>query len=399
MNLVVALEHHFHRTSDGAVWTQALFPYSYWTRYLAVFEHVRVTARVREVSSVPSDWVRADGKGVSLAGVPDYLGPRQYLLRAWQVQAAVNNSVDPNHAVILYLHGQIAWCVESVLRRSKHPYGAYIIADPYEAFTPGAIRHSLRPFFRWWFTQQLRRQCANACAVAYVTEHALQRRYPPSLGAFSTYFAMGDMPDEAFVRFPRPSRKGTNTTILTMVGSLAHLYKGPDVAMDAVAECLREGLDLRLVLIGDGKLRAELEARAASLGLKDRICFLGQLTAGVAVRTQLDDSDLYIMPSRTEGLPRAMIEAMARGLPCIGSTAGGIPELLLPEDMVPPGDATALARKIREVVTDPARMVRMAARNLEKAKQYRDEAVRDQRIAFYRYVREKTEAWLRSQRA
>ncbi len=86
---------------------------------------------------------------------------------------------------------------------------------------------------------------------------------------------------------------------------------------------------------------------------------------------------------------------MARALPCIGSTVGGIPELLPPEDMIPPGDVAALAGKIRDVTTDPKRMARMSARNLEKAKEYRDEALREQRNEFYRYVREMTEAWLK----
>jgi L-malate glycosyltransferase len=102
------------------------------------------------------------------------------------------------------------------------------------------------------------------------------------------------------------------------------------------------------------------------------------------------------MPSYQEGLPRAMVEAMARALPCIGSTVGGIPELLMPEDMVPPGDVAALANKIREVVTDPERMAQMSARNLDKAKEFKNELLREQRITFYRYVREQTEAWLAS---
>ena len=122
--------------------------------------------------------------------------------------------------------------------------------------------------------------------------------------------------------------------------------------------------------------------------------FLGQLSAGEAVRALLDAADLFLLPSRTEGLPRAMIEAMARALPCIGSTVGGIPELLAPEDMVPPGDAGALARKIREVVTDPERMCLMSARNLEVAREYRDDLLRERRTAFYRHVRTQTEQWL-----
>ena len=139
-----------------------------------------------------------------------------------------------------------------------------------------------------------------------------------------------------------------------------------------------------------------LAARARALGLGPRVRFLGQLPAGDAVRAELDRADLFVLPSRTEGLPRAMVEAMARALPCIGSTAGGIPELLPAEDLLPPGDAAAQARKIREVVSDPGRMARMSARNLEKAEEYRDDALRERRVAFYQNITNQTETWVRT---
>ena len=75
MNVVVTVEQRFDSTPDGKVWTQTSFPYSFWTRYLEVFEGVRVVARVRAVPSVPSDWKRADGEGVSFIAVPYYIGP------------------------------------------------------------------------------------------------------------------------------------------------------------------------------------------------------------------------------------------------------------------------------------------------------------------------------------
>lgn len=375
-----------------------MLEYSYWVPYLSVFDHVRVVARARNVPSVPADWKRGDGEGVSLAPLPDYFGPWQYLPRAGEVKRAARNAVGARDAVILYSHGHISCSIEPLLRRTGHPYGVYVIGDPYDAFSPGALRHSLRPLFRWWFTRQLRRQVAGACAVAYLAESPLKRRYPPAPGAFVTHFSMCILPPESFVSAPRLPRQDARTFVLIMVGTLTQLYKSPDVVIDAVAACTREGLDLKLVLVGDGKHRRELEARAAALGLGERVCFKGQLTAGESVRAELDKADLFVLPSRAEALGRAIVEAMARGLPCIGSTAGGIPELLPPDDIVPPGDVPALACKIREVLTNPARMALMAARNLEKAKQYSDEAVHDRRNTFYRYVRERTEAWLQARR-
>ncbi len=398
MEVVVVLEHRFNCTPDGFVWTQVTCPYSFWMRYLEVFDRVRVVARILEVPSVLPGWKRADGEGVSFTAIPYYVGPWQYLLKARQVRLAARNAVGVNDAVIMRVSSSIANCIEPLLHETGHPYGVEVVADPYDVFAPGSVKHPLSPFFRWWFPQQLRRHCAGACAAAYVTEGALQRRYPPHSTAFSTHYSSIELPASALVAAPHLPHQNARQFTLIFVGTLAQLYKAPDVVIAAVAACVREGLDLQLIVVGDGKHRRELEAQAKALGIGGRVCFRGQLTAGESVRSQLDRADLFVLPSRQEGLPRAMIEAMARSLPCIGSTVGGIPELLPAEDIVPPGDATALANKIREVVTDPERMTRMSARNLEKAKDYRDEVLQERRNQFYRYVREMTEKWLREKR-
>lgn len=395
MNVIVMLEHRFVQTPDRAVWTQTMFAHSFWQRYLKVFDGVKVVARILPVASPPSDWIRADGEGISFIAVPYYMGPEQYLIQAFSVKQAVRNAVASKDAVILRVASQLANDVQPFLQRTRHPYGVEVVADPYDVFAPGSVKHPLRPFFRWWFPRKLRRICAGACAAAYVTERALQQRYPPAKEAFSTHYSSVELPVEAFVRIPRSSNSGLQPLTLITVGTMDQLYKAPDVLLYAVAACVRGGLDLKLVLLGDGKHRGELESLAAKLDLAERVRFLGDVTAGEGVRTELDRADLFVLPSHQEGLPRAAIEAMARSLPCIGSTVGGFPELLPPEDLVPPGNVPALASKIREVVTDPQRMARMSARNWEKSKEYRDEVLQNRRIAFYRYLRETTEAWLK----
>jgi glycosyltransferase involved in cell wall biosynthesis len=396
MKVLVTLEHRFDQTPDGTVWTQTGFPYAFWTIYLDVFDRVRVAARVRKVAASRPGWLRADGNRVAFAPLPHYIGPGQYLQRAWRVKEAIRGALAPGDAVILQLSSPIAAGLEPALRRTGQPYGVEVVGDPYDVFSPGANKHLLRPFFRWLFPRQLRRQCARACAAAYVTEHALQRRYPPGPGAFTTHYSNIVLEDADLVAAPRPARRAAGPLTLITVGMMEHFYKAPDVLIEAVGRCRRQGLDVRLLLVGDGRRRSELEARAARHGLGANVHFLGQLTAGATVRAQLDRADLFILPSRQEGVPRAMVEAMARALPCIGSTVGGIPELLPPEDLAPPNHAEALAAKILEVAADPMRLAHMSARNLLKAREYHNDLLRERRIAFYRHIKEKTETWRKS---
>src|SRR5262249_2479168 len=148
-----------------------------------------------------------------------------------------------------------------------------------------------------------------------------------------------------------------------------------------------------LDLIGDGKHRTEMERLAADLGLGGRVRFLGQAPPGQPIREYLDRADLFVLPSRSEGLPRAMVEAMARSLPCLGSNARGLPELLAPEDLVPAGNWRALAHKIREVLSSPERLQAMAVRNLDRSREYSAERLAGRRRAFLDQIRRSTAEW------
>ncbi len=399
MKLITSLEMRFDRTPHGEVWTQAAFAYPQMTHFLDKFEALQVMARVRDVVSVPADWVRADGPSITYVPLPYFVGPRQYLSKAGEIRQIARETIGENDAVILHIPSQIATLIESVLQQRHHPYGVRVIGNPYDVFAPGTVDHPLRRFFRWRFTRNQQRQCQEACAAAYVTEYSLQQRYPPGSETLSTFFSISHLTDESFVAESRPLRRDGHPFHIVTVGSLEQLYKGTDVLINAMNAVVKAGLQLELSVIGDGKFRPQLEDQTRSLGLSNVVHFLGQLTAGQAVRDQLDQADLFILPSRTEGLPRAIIEAMARALPCIGSTAGGIPELLLPEDLVPPDDAKALADKIYEVLSSPERMSRMSARNLAEARKYHMDELAQRRNAFYQHVKDATLGWQQNRKS
>jgi glycosyltransferase involved in cell wall biosynthesis len=170
-------------------------------------------------------------------------------------------------------------------------------------------------------------------------------------------------------------------------------YKGVDVLIRAVAKCLGAGIVVRLTVVGDGRYRAPLETLAKELGISGSINLMGQLPSKPEVRNALDDADLFVLASRTEGLPRAMLEAMARALPCIGTRVGGIPELLDDDDLVDPDDADGLASKIRQVVADPNRMFQMSERNLRVSRDYSADILNARRKQFFEHVRKVTEQW------
>jgi glycosyltransferase involved in cell wall biosynthesis len=392
MKVCVALEQRFYGTPDGAVWTDGPCARPFWDRYLEVFDEVQAIARVNPVEKAPQGVVRADGDGVVFSPVTYYVGPRDYLRKAIAVRKSVVNGAGRADAIMLRVPSNLASVLVPTLVRRGQPFAVEVVGDPYDAFSPGAVKHPLRPFLRRWFARELRQHCRQAFAAAYVTAEALQRRYPVGPNGRSFYFSDVQL-SGLTAKTSRPATQKTSWRLIT-VGSLEHLYKAQDVQVDAIARCRQQGFDVELILVGDGQHRSALAERAAQLGIASHVHFRGQLASGEPIRDELDRADLFLLPSRQEGLPRAMIEAMARALPCIGSTVGGIPELLPPEDMVPPGDADALARKISEIVSDPQRLQQMSARNLARAGDFQEDVLRERRIEFYRYVRDRTEEWL-----
>ncbi len=152
--------------------------------------------------------------------------------------------------------------------------------------------------------------------------------------------------------------------LIGVVSRLEPPRKALDVMIDAIARLADRWPGMRCVLIGDGSWRLELEAQIQRLGLNDRIRLLGTRHD---VSAWLGAIDLFVLPSKDEGLPMAVIEAMGAGCPIVSTIVGGIPELITDEEhglLVPPGDVNALAEVIERLLRD-----RALARRLGQAAQ------------------------------
>lgn len=404
MRVLLATETHFARLEPGSIWVRGPEDYRFWSAYREAFDGVEVLARVGAADGrrdLGAGWSRADGEGVKFVELDDYRGAWQYWRGLRRLRAAAAEAVGAPGAFILRAPGAVAYLAFEAIRerqaRFRSPFGAEVLSDPWEAL--GAISHPAAPVARRWSRRQLRRVCREAGAVCYVTRARLEPLYPSGGARFACSDVRlegvaGAAELEARRRRWVEARRGERPWRLGFVGSLEQRYKAPETHLQAVRICRARGVDLEFALLGEGRLRRDLELRAAQLGLGSSVTFLGAAPAGAAVEKFLDGLDLFVLASRTEGLPRALIEAMARGCPAIGSTAGGIPDLLEASDLVPAGDAGALAAKILEVLGDAERGERMSYRNIAKAEEFTAAALGARRRLFLGEVRRQAEAAL-----
>jgi glycosyltransferase involved in cell wall biosynthesis len=393
VNLLVTSEAHFSVADGGMICGAGPVNYSTWGNFLEVFDRVTVLARVGTSKRSWPVEARTDGPRVTFHALPDYNGPWEYLRTFPKLKALVRQAVLQSDACLLRVPGLVSRTAWLEINRLGRPYALEVVGDPWDALGAGTVRGMLRPIFRRGAVRDLKKMCIAAVAVHYVTQTALHKRYPPGETSYAVRFSDALM--EAGVATSQAMQDryrhidGNRGRIFHVgfIGSLAQMYKGPDVLLRAAALCRNRGLNLIIKLVGDGRYMEALKQMAVRLGIADRTTFLGQLPSGKPVRDFLDAIDLFILPSRAEGLPRALLEAMARGCPCIGSDVGGIPELLNPIDLVPAGDADGLARKILDVADAPERMRQMAERNFEKAKQFSPEVLRKSKRDFLYQVR------------
>ena len=148
---------------------------------------------------------------------------------------------------------------------------------------------------------------------------------------------------------------------LLCVGSL-QAYKGHRYLVDACADLARRGISFRCRIIGEGAERKHLERAITAAGLEDVVTLCGALPQD-RVAAALGEADVYIQPSvvepsgKMEGIPVALMEAMAAGVPVVATRLSGVPELVQPDrtgTLVEPGDAMALSGAIRDVLERPA---------------------------------------------
>lgn len=366
----VFCEARFGRGANGG-WA-AVDGVGSWDRYLRFGCGLRVAARADQQFGTGTVPLPAE---LRLVPLPYYVGVRQLAAHAVRLAGSIALAVRTADVIVLRLPGVIGSLAAAACLLMRRRYAVEVVGDPREVLAAGVLGRGgkLAASAAGMLTRWVVRR---ADAVLYATKEQLQRRYPPGPRSRVAGLANVVLGPDAYLTQSR--RWISGRARIVAIGSQEQHYKGHDVLLRAVRQLIDRGVDVDAVIVGGGRMHGQIQALLSSLGLDDRVTLTGVINDRAHLIEVLDGASVFAMPSRTEGLPRALVEAMARGLPAVGTDVGGIPELLEPRWIVPPDDDHALAEVIAELLSDPEQWEAQSRRSLDVAGGYRAEDLQKQ---------------------
>ncbi|MFF2092854.1 glycosyltransferase family 4 protein [Paenibacillus sp. NPDC058174] len=394
MKLLWAHDHTFYFNESGKFFSGGKLPYAVWERYLGVFDQLTIACRGKKtpLDADMAGKTLSSGANVDFLVLPSLSNPVNKLTKRGYVDQLLREAIGKADAVIARVPSEIGAEAIRVAQSMGKPYAVEVVACAWDGlWNYGNVQGKL---YAPMALAQTRALVKSAPYSLYVTEQFLQNRYPCTNGMTESCsnVEIPEPGDEVLTRRLERIASYNNTTTLTigLIGSLNGRTKGIDIALKAIAKAKPQLPRVWFRVLGDGDA-SRWQAMADKLGIGSAVTFEGILPSGGAVFEWLDNIDLYLQPSYQEGLPRATIEAMSRGCPVLGSTAGGIPELIHESCLHRPGQVGQLAEQLKRAATDRAWVKEQAERNFGKSRGYTKVRLDAKRQAFWRsfgeYVR------------
>ncbi|MGE5398212.1 MAG: glycosyltransferase family 4 protein [Chitinophagales bacterium] len=376
MRLLFAHDNVFLKAMDNTIYSKGYFRYEGWGRYLEAFDDVTVVARVQDLpcSEGEDGLTVSSGPGVYFKPIPTFSNPRDLVLNYFQARRMLKKCLRNYDALIARLPSQIGLLAGNLAMEEGIPWAVEVM---------GCTQDSLRFHGRWLARLYApvaaflaRRLVARAGYAHFVTRDFLQKRYPcPGKVLACTDVKLPDIDPSLIIklRVDRPSINRIPIKI-GMIASLDVSYKGIDTALEALARAKDSIAPFQLHIVGPGQPE-RWQKMAQRLGLYKEVFLCGVLPGGEPLYEWLDTLDLYLQPSRTEGLPRSLLEAMSRGCPALASNVGGVSELLPADCLFHAGDSKELSRLLIKYTSDEDWQKKQTLNNIKISGLYSERVV------------------------
>ena len=391
MKLLVVSDYYMY-VYKGTYYFESQEKCDFFHRYLRVFDELKLATRCIEEETLKDGRVPLDRMGIEYIPLPDFHGPKEYMTSYFSLGKRLKGITEGCQAALLQLPSTVAMRASDEVIKAGIPYATEVVFDAEDAWK--SETRLFRKILWKRIDKNMRRICSKADGVACVTEHYLQQHYySKKQRSFKSNYSSLAL-DKTFYGNARTYPNGKTLTLAHTANKIFFHdnRKGHRTTIDALATLKRKGIVLNAKFAGafvDDSPEL-LMAYADKLGVKEQVEFVGFLN-----RQQMDEfltgADLFVLPTMSEGLPRVLIEAMAKGLPCVTTKVSGNSELIQDEYLVEYTDTEGLAQKIGVLAIDKNAYEKASKENYEKSLKYEASILQERRDAYYGELRKLVE--------
>ncbi|WP_286236075.1 glycosyltransferase family 4 protein [Vibrio fluvialis] len=382
--LLFVHDHIFIRDQVGDVFSPGGFPSELWGKYLNHFDFIRSVGRCAgKVENASDKYVKSSCDKVEFTFVERISSPRNLLKNFRNVNYKIEQLVLESDCVIARLPSENGLLAVKLAKKLNKPLCVEVVGCAWDGlFNYGTLTGKIYAPLAF---MRMKKAVKQASHVLYVTNCFLQKRYPAnhdaevvSVSNVSIAVKEDHYPTDKYAH-------SKNKFVFGLIGNYKTKYKGIHFAIEALSlvDFKSFGVDFEFRVLGKGQPE-EYQRQAKKLGIDNKVFFDAPLPSGEPVHKWLDDIDIYIQPSLQEGLPRALIESMSRGCVAIGSSAGGIPELLNDNYIHKAGSVSGLVKNIRYVLSTKDDLSANSLRNFRESLKYDSNTISTKRHAFFK---------------
>jgi glycosyltransferase involved in cell wall biosynthesis len=351
-------------------------------RYKNLGTSVTFMVRVKLISSDETlKMTRIDESGFSVIEIPEFNSVKALFFNRRRINQIIEIAIQQHDLLVARLPSFVARKAIDSANRLKKAVMVEAVGCPWDAL----FHHSFSgKLLAPWAYFQMRRYIAKAPFVIYVTRNFLQHRYPNNhrnMGISDVVIRQTN--DDVLERRNRRIKDRIESDAPLAIGTIAGLdasFKGQESVIKALAGLKKDGFLCKYFLVGRGN-GFKLKQLVRAYKLEDDVVFLGELPHHT-IFPFLDGIDAYIQPSKQEGLPRALAEAMSRGCTCFGTKVGGIPELLEPTMLFNADAISEIQQKLKGLNTQT--LIEQAQRNISVSAAYHPDILNKRRNDFYK---------------
>lgn len=393
MRLLFVYETRFKQDDQGKLYTDGGLNNSVWSRYFSVADTVSVVSKLDD-EVFPESYAKEkfnpfDNPNMSFIRIPDYYRSLLTYLNplTWkQIRDTLTKEISQSDYVIVRMPSSVARIACRIARRYRKPYLIEAVGCPWDSFWNfGTLKGRI---YAPISVLSMRESIRKAPFVLYVSRRFLQNRYPTKGKQVACPdVVLAEPEDEVLLKRLRKiaDLHSRDKVVLGLIGSLNVSYRGHETAIKVLEKLDDQRFCFRFLGPGNKEKWIEL---ARDRSVDQQLEFSGVLPTGQPVMNWIDDIDILVMPTKQETLGRAIIEAMSRGCPVIGSIETAISEQIGSDCVCSASDDQAIAEIIQRMVTDPDYMSYCAKENFYRSFKYTNKQTEKIRAKFFADFRE-----------